>query len=92
VDATAAGDADVADAPPSDAPDADATIARDRKRQAKCVDRKHHWTMAGRTSAVLTGRYTRYFATFHPEVGDPYVAGGALDEQLQVSLGVRYAH
>jgi hypothetical protein len=42
--------------------------------------------------ARLVGRYTRYFSTFHPEVGDPYVAGGALDEQLQVSLGVRYAH
>jgi len=42
--------------------------------------------------ARLVGRYTRYFATFHPEVGDPFVAGGALDEQLQVSLGVRYAH
>ncbi|HEX2674668.1 MAG TPA: hypothetical protein VHM25_27520 [Polyangiaceae bacterium] len=42
--------------------------------------------------ARLVGRYTRYFATFHPEVGDPYVAGGALDEQLQVGLGVRYAH
>lgn len=42
--------------------------------------------------ARLVGRYTRYFATFHPHVGDPYVAGGALDEQLQVGLGVRYAH
>jgi len=42
--------------------------------------------------ARLIGRYTRYFATFHPQVGDPYVAGGALDEQLQVGLGVRYAH
>lgn len=42
--------------------------------------------------ARLVGRYTRYFATFHPQVGDPYVAGGALDEQLQVGLGVRYAH
>jgi hypothetical protein len=42
--------------------------------------------------ARLAGRYTRYFATFHPEVGDPYVAGGALDEQLQIGLGVRYAH
>ncbi len=40
----------------------------------------------------LNGRYTRYFASFHPEVGDPYVAGGALDEQLQIGLGVRYAH
>ena len=42
--------------------------------------------------ARLNGRYTRYFATFHPEVGDPYVAGGTLDEQLQLGLGVRYAH
>jgi len=42
--------------------------------------------------ARLAGRYTRYFAAFHPQVGDRYVAGGALDEQLQVGLGVRYAH
>jgi len=42
--------------------------------------------------ARLLARYTRYFSTFHPEVGDPYVAGGALDEQLQVGVGVRYAH
>lgn len=42
--------------------------------------------------ARLVGRYTRYFASFHPQLGDPYVAGGALDEQLQVGLGVRYAH
>jgi hypothetical protein len=40
----------------------------------------------------LTGRYTRYFATFKPRVGDPAVAGGALDEQLEFGLGVRYAH
>ncbi len=42
--------------------------------------------------AQLGGRYTRYFSTFHPELGDPYVAGGALDQQLQFGLGVRYAH
>jgi hypothetical protein len=42
--------------------------------------------------ARLTGRYTRYFATFRPKVGDRDVAGGALDEQLQVGLGVRYAN
>jgi hypothetical protein len=42
--------------------------------------------------ARLGGRYTRYFASFEPKVGDTYVAGGALDEQLQVGLGVRYAH
>jgi hypothetical protein len=42
--------------------------------------------------ARLAGRYTRYFASFKPVLGDSYVAGGALDEQLQAGLGVRYAH
>ena len=42
--------------------------------------------------ARLTGRYTRYFASFDPVVGDQIVAGGALDEQMQFGLGVRYAH
>jgi hypothetical protein len=42
--------------------------------------------------ARLTGRYTRYVASFRPVIGDQIVAGGALDEQLQFGLGVRYAH
>jgi hypothetical protein len=42
--------------------------------------------------ARLTGRYTRYVATFKPVIGDQIAAGGALDEQLQFGLGVRYAH
>lgn len=42
--------------------------------------------------ARLSGRYTRYFAKFSPQLGDRYVAGGALDEQMQFGLGVRYAH
>jgi hypothetical protein len=42
--------------------------------------------------ARLTGRYTRYVATFKPVIGDQIVAGGALDEQLQFGLGIRYAH
>jgi hypothetical protein len=42
--------------------------------------------------ARLTSRYTRYFATFKPVIGDPLVAGGALDQQMQFGLGVRYAH
>ncbi len=42
--------------------------------------------------ARLAGRYTRYFSSFQPVLGDTYVAGGALDEQLQAGLGVRYAH
>ena len=39
-----------------------------------------------------TGRYTRYFATFEPRIGDAIVAGGAVDQQLQFGLGARYAH
>ena len=40
----------------------------------------------------LMSRYTRYFSTFKPRIGDAIVAGGALDEQLQFGLGARYAH
>jgi hypothetical protein len=40
----------------------------------------------------LNGRYTRYFASFDPEVGDGAVAGGALDQQSQLGVAVRYAH
>ena len=40
----------------------------------------------------LGGRYTRYFASFDPEVGDQAVAGGALDEQMQMGVAIRYAH
>jgi len=42
--------------------------------------------------AELSGDYTRYFSTFHPKVGDEIVAGGALDQQMRIGLGVRYAH
>lgn len=42
--------------------------------------------------ARLDGRYTRYFASFDPQVGDTAVAGGALDEQMQLGVGLRYAH
>ena len=42
--------------------------------------------------ARLEGRYTRYYASFAPEVGDLAVAGGALDEQMQLGLGLRFAH
>jgi len=40
----------------------------------------------------LGGRYTRYFASFDPQVGDPAVAGGALDQQMQMGVALRYAH
>ncbi len=42
--------------------------------------------------ARASARYTRYFASFKPVLGDALVAGGALDEQFQFGLGVRYAH
>jgi hypothetical protein len=34
--------------------------------------------------------YTRFFYDLSPEPGDPYVAGGALDEMATVSLGIAY--
>ena len=40
----------------------------------------------------LDTQYTRYFSRFNPRVGDAIVAGGALDQQFQVGLGIRYAH
>lgn len=48
--------------------------------------------LAPGVSARLSGDYTRYFASFRPQVGDPAVAGGALDQQWRAGLGVRYAH
>lgn len=48
--------------------------------------------LAPGVSARLCGNYTRYFSSFAPQVGDPAVAGGALDQQWQGSFGVRYAH
>jgi hypothetical protein len=35
--------------------------------------------------------YTRFFYTMNPQPGDAYVAGGALDQLAQGSLGVAYA-
>lgn len=32
----------------------------------------------------------RYFYSLHPEPGDPWIAGGALDQYVGVSLGVSY--
>jgi hypothetical protein len=42
--------------------------------------------------ARLIGRYTRYFSTFKPQLGDAAVAGGTLDQLLQIGVGARYAH
>jgi hypothetical protein len=36
--------------------------------------------------------YTRWFSSFEPAVGDDFVAGGALDEQVQVQVGGAYAY
>ena len=40
----------------------------------------------------LGAEYTRFFYAFEPEVGDAYVAGGALDELLALSLGAAYVY
>lgn len=50
------------------------------------------FALATGMEARLEGRYTRYYASFAPEVGDLAVAGGALDEQMQLGMGLRFAH
>jgi hypothetical protein len=53
----------------------------------------------GLSFAIVTGtgfearvgaHYTRYFYSFSPEPGDPYVAGGALDQFLALHIGGAY--
>jgi hypothetical protein len=34
--------------------------------------------------------YRRFFHAFHPQVGDPFIAGGAVDNYYVVSVGARY--
>ncbi len=36
--------------------------------------------------------YTRFFSSFEPVPGDPYVAGGALDQFVALRLGAAYVH
>jgi hypothetical protein len=38
----------------------------------------------------LSGRYTRFFYSLHPQPYDPYIAGGALDEVFAVDLACGY--
>jgi hypothetical protein len=40
--------------------------------------------------ARFLASYARYFYSFKPAVGDPYVAGGALDEFFSLALGAAY--
>jgi hypothetical protein len=42
--------------------------------------------------ARLLANYARYGYSFEPEVGDPYVAGGALDQMLGIQAGVGFAY
>jgi len=49
-------------------------------------------TLTREVELRLNGRYTRYFASFDPQVGDTAVAGGALDQQTQLGIAIRYAH
>jgi hypothetical protein len=42
--------------------------------------------------ARASAEYTRYFYSFYPEPGDPYIAGGALDEYLGIKIGAAYVH
>lgn len=36
--------------------------------------------------------YTRYFYSFYPNPGDPFIAGGALDEYVGFKIGAAYVH
>lgn len=40
----------------------------------------------GRVRLTLSGRYTRFFYSLHPQPHDPYIAGGALDEVFALDL------
>lgn len=42
--------------------------------------------------ARVHGEYTRFFSSFAPVPGDPYVAGGALDQLLALRVGAAYAY
>ncbi len=50
------------------------------------------WRALGPVAISLTASYTRFFFTMNPEPGDPYVAGGALDEFLGIQLGASYVN
>lgn len=60
--------------------------------QAGGVDVYGTLTLAISKAFSLDGtvRYTRYFYDMKPEVGDTYVAGGALDQYLGMSLSLVY--
>ncbi len=40
----------------------------------------------------LGAEYERWFYAFEPSIGDPFVAGGALDERLHLTLGPAYVY
>ena len=42
--------------------------------------------------ARLVAEYARFFYSFTPQVGDAYVAGGALDQIYGMRLGAAYAY
>jgi hypothetical protein len=48
------------------------------------------YATAGGFEVSLELAYTRFFYTLNPQPGDPYVAGGALDQMFRGSLGVAY--
>jgi hypothetical protein len=42
--------------------------------------------------ARVSAEYVRWFYAFGPQVGDPFVAGGALDENVHLELGPQYVY
>lgn len=46
------------------------------------------WRLGSRLEARLVLNYVRFWATFNPRPGDPYIAGGGLDLMVNVDLGL----
>lgn len=42
------------------------------------------------TTVFLEATLRRYFFSFHPEVGDPSIAGGAVDQYVSAGAGVQF--
>jgi hypothetical protein len=65
---------------------------RDRSVQGMDLEAFGAWRLGPGLEARATLQYTRYFARFRPIPGDEFVAGGALDQLVQINLGVAYGH
>jgi hypothetical protein len=49
------------------------------------------WQLGGPVAVHLRGDLRRYFFAMNPEVGDPHIAGGAIDQYLAIMAGLTVA-